>query len=118
MKRAAILLLGLAACHAQDWRAREISAAEQKIRDAVRDPAAAFTNVQLTGDEATGQSCGKVRITNGSATYASPMRFIVYIDGTAGPFTEGGLGGQPVSEDDFNAHWQADCVNEGYRTSP
>ena len=44
-------------------------------------------NVQVTGDEHTGQICGKVISTN-----ARPAHFVVYIDGTAGPFIEGVVG--------------------------
>jgi hypothetical protein len=115
MKRSAIrLLLALAACHAQDWRAQAIAAAEDKIRIEVKDPNAEFSNVQLTGDQATGQSCGKVKVTNGRALFPSPKRFIVYIDNTAGPYIEGGLGSHPITDDDFSFQWHADCVAEGY----
>jgi hypothetical protein len=116
MRRAIWLLLALVGCQPRDWRAQQIAAAEDKIRALVKDPKAEFSHVQLTGDEATGQSCGRVRVTNGSATYATPMRFIVYIDNTAGPFIEGGLGGESMSEDEFASYWEADCVREGYRT--
>jgi hypothetical protein len=116
MKRMAIcLLFGLVACHAQDWRAQQIAAAEDKIRGELNDPGTQFSNVQLIGDQSTGQSCGKVKMSKGASSFATTMRFIVYIDNTAGPYIEGGVGRQPISDDDFKSAWHADCVAEGYR---
>lgn len=104
----------LAACTAKDWRAEAIANAEDAMRTQVSDPAAAFTHVQITGDSSSGQTCGFVTAKVG--TLKKGARFIVYIDGTAGPFVEAGMGRQPMSKDDFDWAWQNDCLKEGYKS--
>jgi len=101
-------LLSITACNAPDWRAQQIGRAEAKIRSEVGDASAQFSKVQLTGNEHTGQTCGIVQ-----DAHNAPVRFIVYIDG-AGPYVEGGHGGQYLSRDAFDFAWQNDCINEGY----
>jgi hypothetical protein len=113
--KAALLACGggvLAACSgaAMDWRAQSIDKAETKMRAEVGDAAATFSEVQVTGDRQTGQICGKVKSAN-----AEPARFVVYIDGTAGPFMEGGRGKTFLTPNQFDFSWRADCLNEGYK---
>ncbi|HEY2033534.1 MAG TPA: hypothetical protein VGH02_07570 [Rhizomicrobium sp.] len=115
-KSALILLLaaGLFACGQQDWRKQAIADAEAKMRIEVSDPAAKFSDVQVTGDDTTGQICGSISaklLTGGERT----ARFIVYIDNTSGPYVEGNIGVHPVSDDRFVFAWQNDCVKEGYK---
>ena len=105
----------LAGCQAQDWRTSAIADAERQIREEVADLAAGFSRVQLTGDSATGQTCGVVEAKGGSAGQPRTGRFIVYIDKTAGPFVESAMGRQPISREDFDLAWQNDCLNKGYR---
>lgn len=81
----------------------------------VKDPTAQFSRIQITGDDTTGQACGFVRARSG-ATGIVNSRFIVYIDGTAGPYIERNLGTQHLSQDDFAFAWQNDCLNEGYKS--
>lgn len=105
--------LALGACQPSgppvDWRVQQTAAAEAKIRADVGDPEALFTKVQVTGDDKTGQICGEVQPAhNGS------RRFIVYIDGTAGPWIEQGAGHVSIGQDAFEAAWRNDCVGEGY----
>ena len=114
-KASNLLLLGalLSACTGSgDWRGDAIAAAEAKMCDLINDPAATFSHVDLTGDSATGQTCGVIIVKVG--IYTKEARFIVYIDNTAGPFVEPGLG-QTMSQADFDWAWQNDCVNEGYK---
>ena len=103
-------LLGLAACNSGDWRPGEIAKAEEKMRDEVGDQSAEFLHVQITGDESTGQICGEVKAKPGTRA-----RFIVYIDGTDGPFVEHEMGRLHVAADRFNLAWRYDCVREGYK---
>ena len=115
MKKSALcLLLALAAC-GQDWRAREMAAAEDKIRVEVDDPGAVFSQVQITGDSQTGQTCGTVKAMHGPDAAGPAVRFVVYIDGTSGPWVEKGQGRQFLSQDRFDDAWRADCVGEGWR---
>ncbi|TPK57746.1 hypothetical protein FJ546_25815 [Mesorhizobium sp. B2-4-19] len=104
----------LSACTGSgDWRAGAISAAEGKMRDLISDASATFSHVQLTGDSSTGQTCGVITAKVGAFT--KEARFIVYIDNTAGPFVEPGMG-QSMSRADFDWAWQNDCLNEGYKS--
>lgn len=103
-------LLVLASCGPQDWRAEQTRAAEDKIRADVGSPGAKFVQVQVTGDNRTGQICGLVELANGQRE-----RFVVYIDGTAGPYVENGAGREYVSAETFEAAWTNDCLNEGYQ---
>jgi hypothetical protein len=103
-------LLGLAACGGLDWRPRQIELAEQKIRAEVGYPSARFFNVQVTGDQSTGQICGQVEAATGRSA-----RFIVYIDGTSGPYIEAGVSRDFLPQGRFDLAWRADCVGEGYR---
>ncbi|RWL94922.1 hypothetical protein [Mesorhizobium sp.] len=108
-----VLCALLSACSSSgDWRADAIAAAEGKMRGLVNDPAATFTHVQLTGDSSTGQTCGDITAKTG--IFTKEARFIVFIDNTAGPFVEPGLG-QSMSQADFDWAWKNDCVNEGYK---
>lgn len=115
---AALLLTccGLAACGQQnrDWRAAAIADAEDQIRAAVHDPHAKFSDVQVTGNARTGQTCGFVSVRLATGGDGSG-RFIVYIDGTAGPFIENNLGGGAMSHEQFEFSWGADCIKEGYK---
>jgi len=107
---AAVAGLALTGCDDAEWRGRATAAAEQNIDAMLADPAATFSRVQVTGDGQTGQTCGYV-----STASRPTARFIAYIDGSAGPYLEGGLGKPAMDEQDFEAAWQADCVREGYR---
>ncbi|HEX7886987.1 MAG TPA: hypothetical protein VF474_13505 [Phenylobacterium sp.] len=102
-------LLAMTACEAPDWRAQQIARAVEKIRSEVGEPSAQFSKLQLTGDQNTGQTCGVVQ-----EAHNAPARFIVYIDGTAGPYIEGGGGAEYLNQDRFDFVWQNDCVAEGY----
>ncbi|RAZ90420.1 hypothetical protein DPM33_12905 [Mesorhizobium hawassense] len=114
-KASKLLLLGvlLSACTGSsgDWRAEAIASAEAKMRGLINDPAVTFAHVDLTGDSATGQTCGVIIAKIG--IYTKEARFIVYIDG-AGPYVEPGLGSS-MSQADFDWAWKNDCVNEGYK---
>jgi hypothetical protein len=103
-------LLCLGACNGRDWQARETERAEEKIRVEVGGPSAQFLNVQVTGDERTGQICGEVK-----ATGKMKARFIVYIDGTAGPYLAAAQGRHPLPHDQFEFAWRNDCLREGYK---
>lgn len=105
--------INLLGCSKEDWRAQAIADAEEKVRAEVNDPSAQFSKLQVTGDNATGQTCGVVmaKTSNGLVQFA---RFIVYIDGTAGPYVEKGIGMHPISSDKFDFAWQNDCIKEGY----
>ena len=105
---------GLAGCSQEDWRKQVISDAEAKMRIEISDPTAKFFGVQVTGDDSTGQTCGFVtaKLLNGGER---TVRFIVYIDNTAGPYVEDNIGVHPVSDDRFVFAWQNDCVKEGYK---
>jgi len=81
------------------------------MRAEVNDPSAQFSNIQVTGDQTTGQICGQVK-----AAGAWRARFIVYIDGTAGPFVESSRGMHAVSQQRFDFAWQNDCLKEGYKS--
>jgi hypothetical protein len=107
--------LSLAACNGQDWRAQAITNAEEKVQIEVNYPAAEFSRVQVTGNSTTGQTCGYVTVKTGYAQLKRTARFIVYIDGTAGPFVEADLGAHPVSQQRFDFAWQYDCLKEGYK---
>ncbi|MGC1302544.1 MAG: hypothetical protein WA840_09225 [Caulobacteraceae bacterium] len=107
-------LPGLAACGGPDWRTQVIAQAEGKMRSEVDDPSAAFSRVQVTGDDKTGQTCGFVTAKVGLYQTPKTGRFIVYIDQTAGPFVEAKMGHEVMDQDAFDGAWQADCVKEGY----
>ncbi|HEY1837991.1 MAG: hypothetical protein WBQ17_15005 [Rhizomicrobium sp.] len=106
----------LAACSQQDWRAQAIANAEQNIKDDVGDPSAQFSRVQVTGDDSTGQTCGFVTAKSSGNAPAQATRFIVYIDNTAGPYVESGIGTHPLTSSDFENAWQSDCLREGYKS--
>jgi hypothetical protein len=107
-------LPGLAGCSGVDWRKQVIAQAESKMRSEVDDPSAAFSRVQVTGDDKTGQTCGFVTAKVGLYQTRKTGRFIVYIDQTAGPFVEAKMGHEVMDQDAFDGAWQADCVKEGY----
>jgi hypothetical protein len=108
--------LGLISCNEEDWRMQAIALAEDKMHAEVNDSAAQFSRVQVTGDNATGQTCGFVKAKAGATGREKRGRFIVYIDGTAGPYVEAGMGSLFLSQEDFNFAWQNDCLNEGYKS--
>jgi hypothetical protein len=105
--------LALSACDGQDWRARAIADAEARMRTEVNDPSARFAQVQVTGNSRTGQTCGFVDARSGSGRERTG-RFIVYIDGTAGPFVEADMGSRSMSAERFDFAWRNDCLKEGY----
>lgn len=98
----------LVACSKSDWRADAIADAEGQIGTQLDAPSAHFTRVQLTGNSSTGQTCGFVTAKSVSAPEKT-TRFIVYIDGTAGPYIEFRMDAQA-----FETAWQNDCRREGY----
>ena len=106
---------GLAACNGQDWRAQAIADAEDKVRSEMGDPSAQFSKFQVTGDSSTGQTCGVVLAKTGGGR-EDFARFIVYIDGTAGPYIDKGMGAHPIAQEKFDFAWQNDCLNEGYNS--
>ena len=111
----AILCAGLllAACQQEpDWRAKAMEEAEATVRSEIGDPAARFSQVQVTGDGAHGQTCGMVSATDAGGAYTD-ARFIVYIDKGGGPWIDA-HGRAPISSDQFNFQWNADCVGEGW----
>lgn len=87
----------------------------QKMRDYLEDPDLRFFAAQVVGDSSSGQICGRVfgkSVSNGTG---APARFIVYIDGTAGPWIEDQIGQHKISDDRFEFAWANDCVGEGWR---
>jgi hypothetical protein len=106
--------LGCASCQKADWRQTAISNAERAARLEAGDPGAIFSAVQITGDQFTGQICGRVTARDNTILSGSPARFIFYIDGGGGnnPWIEGNPG--PHKAPDFGFNWNADCVAEGY----
>jgi hypothetical protein len=106
---------GLSACgQSGDWRAQAIADAESQIRTDVNDPNAKFSDVQVTGNDSTGQTCGRVsaRLSTGGDRSG---RFIVYIDGSVSPYVENGMGAHPMAQERFEFAWQNDCLKEGYK---
>jgi hypothetical protein len=110
----ALAVLACAACHTSDWRRGAIENAERTVRIEAGDPQATFSDVQVTGDQSTGQVCGYVTAHNDTMLSGGPARFIFYIDGAGGnnPWVEGNPGRHKAPNFDFN--WSADCVHEGY----
>jgi hypothetical protein len=100
-------LLCLASCGDWDWRSPQIAIAEKKVRALINDPNAQFSEVQLTGDQSSGQTCGKATSANGDV-----RRFIVYIDG-APPALDDPQDSD--AHDHFVSAWTNDCLNEGYK---
>ena len=84
------------------------------MRADVSDPQARFLRVQMTGDDRTGQACGVVALGSPTSATGRSARFIVYIDGSAGPFVDNELGKTALDQSFFDAAWQADCIREGY----
>jgi len=118
-KHTTILILalgcaGLSACGQRNWRAAAIADAENQIRTNVNDPSAEFYGVQVTGNDRTGQTCGYVSAKLRTGGQESG-RFIVYIDGTAGPYIENGMGTHPMTHEQIEFAWQNDCIKEGYK---
>jgi hypothetical protein len=105
----------LSACgQPADWRAQAVADAEQQIRSDVNDPNAKFSDVQVTGNSSTGQTCGRVsaRLSTGGDQSG---RFIVYIDGSVSPYVENSIGAHPMTHEQFEFAWQNDCIKEGYK---
>jgi hypothetical protein len=109
-------LLALFACDRPDWKPKVIADAEKQIRAVLRDPNAQFSQVQVTGNDTTGQACGYVTANPPAAAQGGTGRFIFYIDDEAHPFIEYAVGISTVSQEKFDFDWQADCVNEGYKS--
>jgi hypothetical protein len=118
----AALIVALAGCASLyacgpsgDWRAQAIADAEQQIRSDVNDPNATFSDVQVTGDDSTGQTCGRVsaKLKTGGD---QDGRFIVYIDGSVSPYVENSMGTHPMTHEAFEFAWQNDCLKEGYKS--
>jgi hypothetical protein len=114
--------LGLTACGGAsggasggdgDWRSQTIERAETQMRAAVSDPTAQFWRVQVTGDDQSGQTCGFITKKNSPDGPGGTERFIVYIDQSAGPYIEGTLGKQVMSEEAFSRAWENDCISDG-----
>ena len=97
-----------------DWRAAATADAEEQILRMVSDPSAQFSRVLVTGDDKTGQTCGYVTAKGGGDGVEHTVRFIVYIDRSAGPFVDPILTQGPLSPQGFDRAWAADCVREGY----
>lgn len=109
-------LLGLVACNQQDWQTRAVSRAEAQMRVEVDDASATFSGVQVTGNSRTGQTCGFVSAKVAGTAPERTTRFIVYIDGTAGPFVEANMGSHSITQERFDFAWQHDCLGEGYKS--
>jgi len=110
-------LLALVACgKSVDWQPKAIADAENQIRVRLGDPAARFGRVQVTGNQATGQTCGFVTANPPASASGGTGRFIVYIDKAAGPFIEQSVGISTIAQAQFEFQWQNDCVNEGYKS--
>jgi hypothetical protein len=109
-------LLALSACDQPppDWRPKVIADAEDQMRARLGDPAAQFSKVQVTGDNATGQTCGFVTAKPPASVDGGTGRFIVYIDKGAGPFFERSIGIASISQAQFGFQWEHDCLDEGY----
>lgn len=107
-----VTVAGCSAGRLGDWRQAGIKGAEQRMRATLGDPGAKFSEEQLTGDQRTGQTCGRVVTSAGASG-----RFIVYID-TPEPYLESGLGERAVSQEDFDQAWENDCLHEGYNVAP
>ncbi|HEY8949486.1 MAG TPA: hypothetical protein VIM56_11430 [Rhizomicrobium sp.] len=99
-----------------DWRAQAIADAQEQVRVDVNDPDAKFSDIQVTGNSSTGQTCGRVsaKLNTGGDQEG---RFIVYIDGNggSGPYVENDMGKHPMSHEAFEFAWQNDCIKEGYK---
>jgi hypothetical protein len=99
-----------------DWRIKVIADAEAKVRATLYDPAARFSQVQVTGDQSTGQTCGTVTANPPAAASGGTGRFIVYIDGNPPtPAIEYAVGISTVSQEQFDFWWEHDCLGEGYK---
>ena len=110
-------LLALFACGKSDldWQARVMADAENQIRARLGDPAATFAQVQVTGNQSAGQTCGFVTAKPAASANGGTGRFIVYIDKAAGPFIENSVGISTISQEQFDFQWQHDCLDEGYK---
>jgi hypothetical protein len=110
-----LLCCVLSACgQSDDWRANAIADAEQQIRSDVSDPNAKFSDIQVTGDSSTGQTCGRVSAKLSTGGDQSG-RFIVYIDGSVSPYVENSMGAHPMTHEQFEFAWENDCIKEGYK---
>ncbi|MGE4429883.1 MAG: hypothetical protein AB7E05_03965 [Sphingobium sp.] len=105
----------LASCDRPDWRVKAAEEGQQIIRATLDTSNLRFFDVQVVGDSRTGQICGKLLADGLSARSGLPARFIVYRDGTAGPWIENQYGRHKVSDERFDIAWRNDCVNEGWR---
>ena len=116
MKRLLVFcLVALASCGGGDWQAGAVEAGEQSIRQDVNDPSVRFFKVQAVGNSSTGQICGEVLGKDVSTGFGGPVRFVGYIDGTAGPWIEGQHGHNQIPDARFEFAWANDCVAEGWK---
>jgi hypothetical protein len=99
-----------------DWRAQAVADAEEQVRVDVNDPDAKFSDMQVTGNSSTGQTCGRVSAKLNTGGDQSG-RFIAYIDGAGGasPYVENSMGTRPMTHEQFEFAWQNDCIQEGYK---
>lgn len=110
----AISLTACGSAGTPDWRTAAFENAHRAIREEAGDPNAAFSAEQITGDEFSGQVCGRVTAHNDSLLSGTPARFVWFIDGNGGPWVEGGHGPHAISSDYFDRVWDASCKGEGY----
>lgn len=104
----------LASCGKPDWRVQAEEEGKQAIRTTLNAGNLRFFDVRVVGDARTGQICGKVQARGLAARSGLPARFVVYIDGSAGPWIENQYGRHKISDERFDRAWQNDCVNEGW----
>ena len=113
-------VLALSACDkepAPDWRPAVIADAENTVRTRLGDPAARFSAVQVIGDQFSGQTCGYVTANPPAAANGGTGRFIVFIEGSPGyAAIERSVGIFIVSQEQFEAWWEQDCVGKGYKS--
>lgn len=105
----------LTSCDKPDWRVKAVENGKQAIRASLDTSNLRFFDVQAVGDERSGQICGKLLADGLAARSGLPARFIVYLDGSTGPWIENQYGRHKVSDERFDLAWQNDCVNEGWR---
>lgn len=111
-----VSLVGLAGCHAIDWRAKAIDDAEALVRRQINDPTLRFAHVQYTGDGRTGQTCGYFQRPN-AVGGTDGIRFISSIDGGGGqnPYIDELSAPYPKYKGDFELNWRTQCVALGYK---
>lgn len=108
----------LAACGnvPEDWRIKAVENGKQAIISELGNTGLRFSEVQVVGDDKTGQICGKVSGPGISTNTGAAARFVVYIDGTAGPWIESDLNRAGITVERFYFAWDNDCVKEGWHS--